>query len=77
MEDIPPYSRPSFPPAAGVREPSSSSSMSSRGSGSRRRGEGPAGGRRNPTDLGLAHLGAFQQQEGDPQVGSILHAGSH
>uniref|UniRef100_A0A3B3T0R9 Roundabout guidance receptor 1 n=1 Tax=Paramormyrops kingsleyae TaxID=1676925 RepID=A0A3B3T0R9_9TELE len=73
MEDIPPYSRPSFPPAAGARErePSSSSSMSSRGSGSRRRGEGPAGGRRNPTDLG-----AFQQQEGDPQVGFILHAGS-
>ncbi|XP_023683497.2 roundabout homolog 1 isoform X1 [Paramormyrops kingsleyae] len=65
MEDIPPYSRPSFPPAAGARErePSSSSSMSSRGSGSRRRGEGPAGGRRNPTDLG-----AFQQQEGDPQI---------
>ncbi|KAG5837546.1 hypothetical protein ANANG_G00240480 [Anguilla anguilla] len=50
-EDILPYSRPSFP---GVqqgpreRDPSSSSSMSSRGSGGRRRGEGARRGARNP-----------------------------
>ncbi|XP_018586176.2 roundabout homolog 1-like isoform X3 [Scleropages formosus] len=68
VEDIPPYSRPSFPPTASSRErdrdPSSSGSMSSRGSGGRRRGEGSTGLRRNPTDPGIT----FQLEEGDPQM---------
>ncbi|XP_044058652.1 roundabout homolog 1 isoform X8 [Siniperca chuatsi] len=56
-EDIVPYSRPQFPTVNSPRDPSSSSSMSSRGSGGRRRGEG---GRRNPADMGLNTMGAFQ-----------------
>ncbi|XP_057206568.1 roundabout homolog 1 isoform X2 [Triplophysa rosa] len=59
-EDIPPYSRPSFPAVhnpRGERDPSSSSSLSSRGSGGRRRGEAAPGARRNPSDFGL---NAFQ-----------------
>ncbi|XP_036931106.1 roundabout homolog 1 isoform X6 [Acanthopagrus latus] len=56
-EDIQPYSRPQFPTVNSPRDPSSSSSMSSRGSGGRRRGEG---GRRNPADMGLNTTGAFQ-----------------
>ncbi|XP_008307323.1 roundabout homolog 1 isoform X1 [Cynoglossus semilaevis] len=56
-EDIPPYSRPQFPTVNSPRDPSSSSSMSSRGSGGRRRGEG---GRRNPTDMSLVTTGALQ-----------------
>ncbi|KAI3354111.1 hypothetical protein L3Q82_018661, partial [Scortum barcoo] len=56
-EDIVPYNRPQFPTVNSPRDPSSSSSMSSRGSGGRRRGEG---GRRNPADMGLNTMGAFQ-----------------
>ncbi|TRY72935.1 hypothetical protein DNTS_001129 [Danionella cerebrum] len=59
-EDILPYSRPSFPAVhspRGERDPSSSSSLSSRGSGGRRRGEGS---RRNPADIGLNTTGVFQ-----------------
>uniref|UniRef100_A0A7N6BJL9 Roundabout, axon guidance receptor, homolog 1 (Drosophila) n=1 Tax=Anabas testudineus TaxID=64144 RepID=A0A7N6BJL9_ANATE len=56
-EDILPYSRPQFPTVNSPRDPSSSSSMSSRGSGGRRRGEG---GRRNPADMGHNTTGAFQ-----------------
>ncbi|KTF85414.1 hypothetical protein cypCar_00033695, partial [Cyprinus carpio] len=62
-EDILPYSRPSFPAVhspRGERDPSSSSSLSSRGSGGRRRGEGAPGTRRNPADFGLNTIGAFQ-----------------
>ncbi|XP_065816161.1 roundabout homolog 1 isoform X5 [Labrus bergylta] len=55
-EDILPYSRPQFPTVNSPRDPSSSSSMSSRGSGGRRRGEG---GRRNPADMGHNTTGAF------------------
>ncbi|XP_060751455.1 roundabout homolog 1-like isoform X2 [Tachysurus vachellii] len=63
-EDIPPYNRPSFPTAQGQREtPSSSSSISSRGSGGRRRGELGSGGRKNHNDTGLPSLGAFSHQE--------------
>lgn len=62
-EDILPYSRPQFPAVNSPREPSSSSSMSSRGSGGRRRGEG---GRRNPADIGLITTGAFQA--GDEEI---------
>ncbi|XP_030634927.1 roundabout homolog 1 [Chanos chanos] len=70
-EDILPYSRPSFPtihsPRA-EREPSSSSSLSSRGSGGRRRGEGVAAVVRNPADLGLNTIGAFQPEEDGMEV---------
>ncbi|XP_059369917.1 roundabout homolog 1-like isoform X3 [Carassius carassius] len=62
-EDILPYSRPSFPAVhspRGERDPSSSSSLSSRGSGGRRRGEGAPGARRNPADVGLNTIGSFQ-----------------
>ncbi|XP_019744576.1 roundabout homolog 1 isoform X4 [Hippocampus comes] len=55
-EDILPYSRPQFPAVNSPREPSSSSSMSSRGSGGRRRGDA---GHRNPADVGLSATGAF------------------
>uniref|UniRef100_A0A8C5GTV1 Roundabout, axon guidance receptor, homolog 1 (Drosophila) n=1 Tax=Gouania willdenowi TaxID=441366 RepID=A0A8C5GTV1_GOUWI len=55
-EDILPYSRPQFPTVNSPRDPSSSSSMSSRGSGGRRRGE-PS---RNPADTTLNTPGAFQ-----------------
>ncbi|CAL9684907.1 unnamed protein product [Knipowitschia caucasica] len=55
-EDILPYSRPQFPSVNGP-QPSSSSSMSSRGSGGRRRGEGPT--RRNQADT----TGAFTPGE--------------
>ncbi|XP_017552766.1 roundabout homolog 1-like isoform X3 [Pygocentrus nattereri] len=63
-EDIPPYNRPSFPSAQSQKEaPSSSSSVSSRGSGGRRRGDVGLGGRRNPSEAGLPSLGAFSPQE--------------
>uniref|UniRef100_A0AAQ4PNH3 Roundabout, axon guidance receptor, homolog 1 (Drosophila) n=1 Tax=Gasterosteus aculeatus aculeatus TaxID=481459 RepID=A0AAQ4PNH3_GASAC len=64
-EDILPYSRPQFPAVNSPRDPSSSSSMSSRGSGGRRRGEG---GRRNPADMGLNTTGAFQQGDEELQM---------
>ncbi|XP_034024256.1 LOW QUALITY PROTEIN: roundabout homolog 1 [Thalassophryne amazonica] len=66
-EDIMPYSRPQFPIVNSPRDPSSSSSMSSRGSGGRRR-EGRPGGRRNPADMGLHTSGAFQQGDEDLQM---------
>uniref|UniRef100_A0AAQ5XXH5 Roundabout, axon guidance receptor, homolog 1 (Drosophila) n=1 Tax=Amphiprion ocellaris TaxID=80972 RepID=A0AAQ5XXH5_AMPOC len=70
-EDILPYSRPQFPTVNSPRDPSSSSSMSSRGSGGRRRGEG---GRRNPADLGLNTSGAFQPGDEELEVqNSQLH----
>ncbi|XP_031153435.1 roundabout homolog 1 isoform X6 [Sander lucioperca] len=56
-EDILPYSRPQFPTVNSPRDLSSSSSMSSRGSGGRRRGDG---GRRIHADMGLNTTGAFQ-----------------
>ncbi|KAF4086358.1 hypothetical protein AMELA_G00105580 [Ameiurus melas] len=65
-EDIVPYSRPSFPAVhspRGEREPSSSSSMSSRGSGGRRKGEGVSGSRRNPAEISLNTVGAFHPGE--------------
>ncbi|KAG9263533.1 hypothetical protein AMEX_G23580 [Astyanax mexicanus] len=63
-EDIPPYNRPNFPAAQGQKEaPSSSSSVSSRGSGGRRRGDVAPGSRRNPSETGLPNLGAFSHQE--------------
>ncbi|KAM3875097.1 roundabout homolog 1 [Diretmus argenteus] len=67
-EDILPYSRPQFPTVNSPRDPSSSSSMSSRGSGGRRRGEGGPGSRRNPADMGLNTTGAFQPGDEDLEV---------
>uniref|UniRef100_A0A8K9UBR9 Roundabout, axon guidance receptor, homolog 1 (Drosophila) n=1 Tax=Oncorhynchus mykiss TaxID=8022 RepID=A0A8K9UBR9_ONCMY len=69
-EDILPYSRPSFPTVHSPRDidPRSPSSMSSRGSGGRRRGEGGAGARRNPNDMGLNTLGAFQPGDDDLEM---------
>lgn len=64
-EDILPYSRPQFPTINSPRDPSSSSSMSSRGSGGRRRGEG---GRKNPADIGLSTMGAFQPGDEEREV---------
>ncbi|KAF7700362.1 hypothetical protein HF521_003320 [Silurus meridionalis] len=64
--DIVPYSRPSFPgvhSTRGEREPSSSSSISSRGSGGRRRGEGVSGSGRNAAEISLNTVGAFQPGE--------------
>ncbi|KAG5269493.1 hypothetical protein AALO_G00202670 [Alosa alosa] len=60
-EDIPPYNRPSFPAVHSPRErdPGSSSSLSSRGSGGRRKGEAEQAGRR-PPNLGHNTMGAFQ-----------------
>ncbi|XP_057695476.1 roundabout homolog 1-like isoform X4 [Corythoichthys intestinalis] len=56
-EDILPYSRPQFPVVNSPRDPSSSSSMSSRGSGGRRRGEA---GQRNLADMSLSTTGTLQ-----------------
>ncbi|XP_067849518.1 roundabout homolog 1 isoform X2 [Heptranchias perlo] len=70
-EDILPYSRPTFPSAQKPREPSSSSSMSSRGSGGRRRAEqimpGSSTGavRRNMAEAGLQEIGTYECEEED------------
>uniref|UniRef100_A0A7N8WPA3 Roundabout, axon guidance receptor, homolog 1 (Drosophila) n=1 Tax=Mastacembelus armatus TaxID=205130 RepID=A0A7N8WPA3_9TELE len=68
-EDILPYSRPQFPTVNSPRDPSSSSSMSSRGSGGRRRVEG---GRRNPADMGLNTTGAFQPGDEELEVQTVI-----
>uniref|UniRef100_A0A3Q2Q7K6 Roundabout guidance receptor 1 n=1 Tax=Fundulus heteroclitus TaxID=8078 RepID=A0A3Q2Q7K6_FUNHE len=64
-EDILPYSRPQFPTVNSPRDPSSSSSMSSKGSGGRRRGEGA---RRNPGDMVVNNSVAFHQGEEELEV---------
>uniref|UniRef100_A0A3Q3K0T7 Roundabout, axon guidance receptor, homolog 1 (Drosophila) n=1 Tax=Monopterus albus TaxID=43700 RepID=A0A3Q3K0T7_MONAL len=69
-EDILPYSRPQFPTVNSPRDPSSSSSMSSRGSGGQRRGGG--GGRRNPADMGLNTMGAFQPGDEELEVQTLI-----
>uniref|UniRef100_A0A3P9JGK6 Roundabout, axon guidance receptor, homolog 1 (Drosophila) n=1 Tax=Oryzias latipes TaxID=8090 RepID=A0A3P9JGK6_ORYLA len=63
-EDILPYSRPQFPGVNSPRDPSSSSSMSSRGSGGRRR----EGSRRNPAEMGLNSSGAFHPGHDELEV---------
>uniref|UniRef100_H2LGR7 Roundabout, axon guidance receptor, homolog 1 (Drosophila) n=1 Tax=Oryzias latipes TaxID=8090 RepID=H2LGR7_ORYLA len=63
-EDILPYSRPQFPGVNSPRDPSSSSSMSSRGSGGRRR----EGSRRNPAEMGLNSSGAFHPGDDELEV---------
>ncbi|XP_061828600.1 roundabout homolog 1 [Nerophis lumbriciformis] len=64
-EDILPYSRPQFPVVNSTRDPSSSSSMSSRGSGGRRRGEAA---HRNPADVSLGTTGAFRTGNEDLEM---------
>ncbi|XP_051871183.1 roundabout homolog 1 isoform X3 [Pristis pectinata] len=69
VEDVLPYSRPTFPSAQNPREPSSSSSVSSRGSGGRRRGEQAAPGnvagpsRRLASEAGLLEMGMNECEE--------------
>ncbi|XP_061213716.1 roundabout homolog 1 isoform X5 [Neopsephotus bourkii] len=61
QEDILPYSRPTFPTSNNPRDPSSSSSMSSRGSGSRQRADQANVARRNVAEMQV--LGAYEQGE--------------
>lgn len=60
QEDILPYCRPTFPTSNNPRDPSSSSSMSSRGSGSRQREQANVG-RRNIAEMQV--LGAYERGE--------------
>uniref|UniRef100_A0A452QI94 Roundabout guidance receptor 1 n=1 Tax=Ursus americanus TaxID=9643 RepID=A0A452QI94_URSAM len=60
QEDILPYCRPTFPTSNNPRDPSSSSSMSSRGSGSRQREQGNVG-RRNIAEMQV--LGGYERGE--------------
>lgn len=59
-EDILPYCRPTFPTSNNPRDPSSSSSMSSRGSGSRQREQANVG-RRNIAEMQI--LGGYERGE--------------
>ncbi|XP_026508397.1 roundabout homolog 1 isoform X1 [Terrapene carolina triunguis] len=61
QEDILPYCRPTFPTSNNPRDPSSSSSMSSRGSGGRQRADQTNIGRRNAAEMQI--LGAYEQGE--------------
>lgn len=58
QEDILPYCRPTFPTSNNPRDPSSSSSMSSRGSGSRQREQANVG-RRNMAEMQV--LGGYER----------------
>nr|XP_008542282.1 PREDICTED: roundabout homolog 1-like [Equus przewalskii] len=60
QEDILPYCRPTFPISNNPRDPSSSSSMSSRGSGSRQREQANVG-RRNIAEMQI--LGGYERGE--------------
>ncbi|XP_075053178.1 roundabout homolog 1 isoform X4 [Mixophyes fleayi] len=64
-EDIPPYCKPTFPSSNNPRDPSSSSSMSSRGSGGRRRTDQPAG-RRNASEMQL--LGTYDRTVDEDEI---------
>nr|XP_033797623.1 roundabout homolog 1 isoform X1 [Geotrypetes seraphini] len=61
QEDILPYCRPTFPTSNNPRDPSSSSSMSSRGSGGRRRADQGSTGRRNAAEMQV--LGTYERGE--------------
>ncbi|XP_019380934.1 PREDICTED: roundabout homolog 1 isoform X5 [Gavialis gangeticus] len=61
QEDILPYSRPTFPTSNNPRDPSSSSSMSSRGSGGRQRADQTNIARRNIAEMQV--LGAYEREE--------------
>ncbi|XP_021574436.1 roundabout homolog 1 [Carlito syrichta] len=65
QEDIPPYCRPTFPTSNNPRDPSSSSSMSSRGSGSRQR-EPASAGRRNIAEMQV--LGGCEREDDNEEV---------
>lgn len=60
-EDILPYSRPTFPTSNNPRDPSSSSSMSSRGSGGRQRADQTNIARRNIAEMQV--LGPYEREE--------------
>uniref|UniRef100_A0A8C6J2I3 Uncharacterized protein n=1 Tax=Melopsittacus undulatus TaxID=13146 RepID=A0A8C6J2I3_MELUD len=66
QEDILPYSRPTFPTSNNPRDPSSSSSMSSRGSGSRQRADQANIARRNVAEMQV--LGAYEQEEEEEEM---------
>ncbi|XP_059576616.1 roundabout homolog 1 isoform X5 [Alligator mississippiensis] len=61
QEDILPYSRPTFPTSNNPRDPSSSSSMSSRGSGGRQRADQTNIARRNIAEMQV--LGPYEREE--------------
>uniref|UniRef100_A0A8D0GL17 Roundabout guidance receptor 1 n=1 Tax=Sphenodon punctatus TaxID=8508 RepID=A0A8D0GL17_SPHPU len=61
QEDILPYCRPTFPTSNNPRDPSSSSSMSSRGSGGRQRVDQTNIGRRNVAEMQI--LGGYERGE--------------
>ncbi|XP_039388372.1 roundabout homolog 1 isoform X8 [Mauremys reevesii] len=66
QEDILPYCRPTFPTSNNPRDPSSSSSMSSRGSGGRQRADQTNIGRRNAAEMQI--LGAYEQGEEEEEL---------
>ncbi|XP_075710589.1 roundabout homolog 1 isoform X2 [Rhinoderma darwinii] len=65
QEDILPYCKPTFPSSNNPRDPSSSSSMSSRGSGGRRRTDQPTG-RRNAAEMQL--LGTYERTFDEDEI---------
>lgn len=64
-EDILPYCRPTFP-TSNTRDPSSSSSMSSRGSGGRQRAEQANLGRRNVAEMQV--FGTYEQEDDEEEL---------
>uniref|UniRef100_A0A8C8RCG5 Roundabout guidance receptor 1 n=1 Tax=Pelusios castaneus TaxID=367368 RepID=A0A8C8RCG5_9SAUR len=66
QEDILPYCRPTFPTSNNPRDPSSSSSMSSRGSGGRQRVDQTNIGRWNAAEMQV--LGAYEQGEEEEEL---------
>lgn len=68
-EDILPYCRPTFP-TSNTRDPSSSSSMSSRGSGGRQRTEQANLGRRNVAEMQV--FGSFERGEDDEEELQVI-----
>ncbi|TKC49014.1 hypothetical protein EI555_020344, partial [Monodon monoceros] len=65
QEDILPYCRPTFPTSNNPRDPSSSSSMSSRGSGSRQREQANVG-RRNISEMQV--LGGYEREDNNEEL---------
>lgn len=66
LEDILPYCRPTFPTSNNTRDPSSSSSMSSRGSGSRQKAEQANLSRRNIAEMQV--FGTYEQGEDEDEL---------
>ncbi|XP_013919526.1 PREDICTED: roundabout homolog 1 isoform X6 [Thamnophis sirtalis] len=65
-EDILPYCRPTFPTSNNTRDPSSSSSMSSRGSGNRQKAEQANLSRRNIAEMQV--FGTYEQGEDEDEL---------